>query len=112
VEDLATPASVPVAAPLPTAAVGRRGWWWLAGAGLLVVASGCALWMLNRPGKLIVPAPVPLTTYPGSQASPSFSPEGDRVAFLLERAQAGQVRHLRQADRRRRARPSHEGPGR
>ena len=81
VEGLATPAPVPVAAPVP--AVRRRGWWWPAGAGLLIVAAGCALWLLNGPGKATptVPHPVPLTTYMGYQMSPSFSPEGDRVAF-------------------------------
>ena len=55
----------------------------LAALGLVAIAAGCALWLLNRPGKATaaVPVPVPLTTYPGFQASPSFSPEGDRVAF-------------------------------
>ncbi len=83
VEGLATPAPIPVSAPIPVPAARRRGWWWPAGAGLLIVAAGCALWLLNRPGKATeaVPLPVPLTTYPGYQMSPSFSPEGDRVAF-------------------------------
>ena len=41
------------------------------------------MWLLNRPGKATaaVPVPVPLTAYPGFEISPSFSPEGDRVAF-------------------------------
>ena len=83
VEGLATPAPVPVAAPITPVAVRRRGWWWPAGAGLLVVVAGCALWLLNWPGQVTatVPVPVPFTTYPGFQMSPSFSPEGDRVAF-------------------------------
>ena len=64
----------------------RRGARWPTVLGTLAVvaiAAGCVLWLLNRPGKttLAVPIPVPLTTYPGSQSWPSFSPEGDRVAF-------------------------------
>jgi Tol biopolymer transport system component/DNA-binding winged helix-turn-helix (wHTH) protein len=82
VEGLATPASVPTAAPLPAPAVRpRRLWWFLAGAGLVAVVAGCAMLLLNRPEKAIVPVPVPLTSYPGFVSSPSFSPEGDRVAF-------------------------------
>jgi Tol biopolymer transport system component len=83
VDGLATTAAFPVSASIPVTAVRRRGWWWLAGAGLFVVAAGCALWLLNLPGTATaaVPVPVPLTTYPGYQMSPSFSPEGDRVAF-------------------------------
>jgi DNA-binding winged helix-turn-helix (wHTH) protein len=70
-------------APIPAPAVRMRGWWWLASAGLVAVAAGCALWLLDRSGKArpAVPVPVPLTTYPGRQKAPSFSPEGDRVAF-------------------------------
>ncbi|MGD0579133.1 MAG: winged helix-turn-helix domain-containing protein, partial [Bryobacteraceae bacterium] len=82
VENLAAPAPIPVPAPVP--AVRRRGWWWmLAGAGLVAVVAGCALWLLNRSGKATaaMPVPVPLTAYPGRELGPSFSPEGDRVAF-------------------------------
>ena len=83
------PAAVPASATAPVltviaaAAGGRRGWWWLAGAGLVAVAAGCAVWLLNRPRKATadIPVPVPLTTYSGAEISPSFSPEGDRVAF-------------------------------
>jgi len=78
VEDLAMTAPIPAFAP---AVRPHRLWWLLVGAGLVAVVAGCAVWLLNRPGKAIAPTPVPLTSYPGSQWSPSFSPEGDRVAF-------------------------------
>ena len=78
-----TPAPISVSVPTPAPAVRMRRWWWLASAGLVAVAAVCALWLLDRSGKArpAVPVPVPLTTYPGLQMSPSFSPEGDRVAF-------------------------------
>ncbi len=39
--------------------------------------------LLLRPGKERAPAPmpVPLTSYPGDEVSPSFSPDGNHVAF-------------------------------
>ena len=65
----------------------RRGARWpivLGALAVVVIAAGCVLWLLNRPSGMTtaaVPVPVPLTTYPGFQSWPSFSPEGDRVAF-------------------------------
>jgi Tol biopolymer transport system component/DNA-binding winged helix-turn-helix (wHTH) protein len=83
VGDVATRAPVPVSTPSAAPAVRLRGWWWFTGVGLVAVAAGCALWLLNKPGKSTAAAPVPfpLATYPGRELSPSFSPEGDRVAF-------------------------------
>ena len=88
-QPIPTPASIPVADATPAstlisvlAASGRR-WWWLAGAGLILATAACAMWLFRKPGNATatVPASIPLTAYPGFQASPSFSPEGDRVAF-------------------------------
>ncbi len=116
VEGLATPAPIAVAAPVPVPAVRRRASWWLAGAGLLVVAAGCTVWLLNRPGKATaaVPVPIPLTAYPGLEMIAEFRSRGGPGGILLGRPQAGQHRHLRQTNRRRCADPPHEGsvPGR
>ena len=62
---------------------GRR----LAWAGVILAAftlGVVALWLMRSPGKPPQAAlnPVPLTTYPGIQARPSFSPDGNQVAFV------------------------------
>lgn len=58
-------------------------WGWGVGAGALLFASLLALWLLRgrdvQPDQMI--QAVPLTTYPGSQDWPSFSPDGNEVAF-------------------------------
>jgi hypothetical protein len=61
----------------------RRGVRWPAVLGalaLVMVAVGGWMWHSRRGAPVVLEA-VPLTTYLGHQASPSFSPEGDRVAF-------------------------------
>jgi Tol biopolymer transport system component/serine/threonine protein kinase len=51
-------------------------------AALALLAAAVGGWMLHRShGAPEVPQALPLTTYPGIAWSPSFSPEGDRVAF-------------------------------
>jgi eukaryotic-like serine/threonine-protein kinase len=44
------------------------------------------LWFMRPPGKTAEAAlnPVPLTTYPGFQLRPSFSPDGNQVAFAWD----------------------------
>jgi Tol biopolymer transport system component/DNA-binding winged helix-turn-helix (wHTH) protein len=62
-------------------AVGQRTWLWLGA--VIVLAMAVGVWLFRgSPGKP-QPAPevIPLTTYPGSECSPSFSPDGNEVAF-------------------------------
>jgi eukaryotic-like serine/threonine-protein kinase len=63
----------------------RRGLWVAAGlVGALALATGgLLLWRSRRPEP---PAPylIPLTTTPGSESHPTFSPDGDQIAFAWD----------------------------
>ncbi|HUL77493.1 MAG TPA: protein kinase [Vicinamibacteria bacterium] len=63
----------------------RRGLWVAAGlvGALAVVMGGFLLWRSRRPEP---PAPylVPLTSTPGTETHPTFSPDGDQVAFAWD----------------------------
>ena len=63
----------------------RRGLAWAALAPAVLVAGG-ALWFGSRGNKPPEPtlAALPLTTYPGNEAQPSFSPDGSQVAFVWD----------------------------
>src|SRR5262249_28751423 len=75
--DLGTPAG-PRLVVRPT----QRTWIWV-GAAFVLVAIAAAGWLVRRTARKPQPAPevVPLTSYAGSEKSPSFSPDGDQVAF-------------------------------
>ena len=67
------------------AAAPRKGapnWIWAAGLGLGLAALAAA-WWVSRPAPKPVEAfrKVPLTSYPGSEISPTFSPDARQVAF-------------------------------
>ncbi|HEX2524338.1 MAG TPA: protein kinase, partial [Terriglobia bacterium] len=53
------------------------------GAAIVVAAIATAVWFLQGSGKQLAPPPevVPLTTDAGFERSPSFSPDGNQVAF-------------------------------
>jgi Tol biopolymer transport system component/predicted Ser/Thr protein kinase len=70
----------PALAPRPG---NRRPLAWAALLLALVAAAVLAAWLLYSPvgGPPVPPRAVPLTSYPGSEAEPTFSPEGNQVAF-------------------------------
>jgi len=67
----------------PLAVLLARRTWVRLGVVFVVLAMATAVWLfrasLNKPQA--VPEVIPLTTYPGSERSPSFSPDGNQVAF-------------------------------
>ena len=69
-------------ASLNSALQARRAWVW-AGAALVVVAIAIAAWLFRGTARRPAAAPevVPLTSYAGIERSPSFSPDGNQVAF-------------------------------
>jgi eukaryotic-like serine/threonine-protein kinase len=71
-----------VSAPAP-AARSSRAWLWAALAVVLAVASFAAwrIAFVRPPASEAAYSPVPLTSYPGIQEHPSFSPDGNQIAF-------------------------------
>ena len=58
---------------------------WGLAAGMVALVLACIGWYLSWPRPTSIPPPsqpVPLTTYPGSEHSPTFSPDGAQVAFV------------------------------
>ena len=62
---------------------GKRGIWIAAGAAALIVAAiaGWRFKTAGPPAPVAAFQPIPLTSYQGSEGSPSFSPDGNQVAF-------------------------------
>ena len=64
----------------------RRGLTWAVALLAIIALGGWALWFLRSTSRTpeAVLSPVPLSTYPGFQGEPSFSPEGNQVAFVWD----------------------------
>jgi len=81
-----------LAAELPPRPRRRR--WAAAGIAALLLIATAALWLhFRKPVEEQEPKVTVLTSYPGSQGKPSFSPDGNRVAFAWERRIADVVVH-------------------
>jgi Tol biopolymer transport system component/DNA-binding winged helix-turn-helix (wHTH) protein len=74
-----------VASTAPARPSGQRMLWTVVA--LALVVTGSAAWLLNRPDSALDGSadadlvPVPLTSYPGMETWPCFSPDGNQVAF-------------------------------
>ncbi len=76
------PAPAPVVAQPPAAPPQRRhsrfALWGLAAAALLATAAGAVRYLRTDPPPS---PPVPFTSYPGTEVNPTFSPDGNQIAF-------------------------------
>jgi eukaryotic-like serine/threonine-protein kinase len=68
------------AGPVPSAPARTRTWLWAA-AGVFVAFALAGAWLFRGPASGPPERLVPVTTYPGSEIEPSFSPDGRQIAF-------------------------------
>ena len=73
------PAMTPVSEPAPGAK--PRSWVWVMAAFLMVGISAAGAWRWTRPVPASLLPSVPLTSYPGVEAPPSFSPDVTQIAL-------------------------------
>jgi serine/threonine protein kinase len=65
--------------------------WTLAGTAVLLIAVVAIGFWLLRPRPHPAPNIVPLTSYPGRQVTPAFSPDGKQVAFAWDGEKGGKL---------------------
>ena len=61
--------------------------WWAAGLGIVLLLLAAGLWLrFHHPATSagLAPKTVPLTSYVGNECCPSFSPDGNQVAFVWD----------------------------
>jgi eukaryotic-like serine/threonine-protein kinase len=82
-EELKEDSSSSTLAGTPPAVRPARWMWVWAGTALVIASLAVAVWLFRGTDKKPAAAPelVPLTSYAGSEKSPSFSPDGNQVAF-------------------------------
>ncbi|HEY2017997.1 MAG TPA: protein kinase, partial [Bryobacteraceae bacterium] len=68
-------------APALTARKPAKQRWWIPASAILAAAALGAAWWLRPAGQAAIFEVLPLTTYAGSETSPSFSPDGSQIAF-------------------------------
>ncbi len=80
---LAVAEIVPDVQPAPAAATGLRYRWWVAAAAGVTIVALLLIWLgtVGRPEAPMTPRITPLTSHPGTEAHPSFSPDGTQVVF-------------------------------
>ena len=78
-------------APVRTPGPRVRRWKWIVGtlAAVIVAAASVTLWWSNRPTRASDLTVVPLTSYPGFEVQPSFSPDGTQIAFAWDSGTPG-----------------------
>jgi hypothetical protein len=72
---------------MPTVRRGPRRPVWVAGLVAAVITAAAGAWWFAQSCRKVPEAPlttVPLTTFPGFQGGPSFSPDGNQVAFVWD----------------------------
>ncbi len=69
-----------VSAGHPLAKRNRR-WEWAAAIGIVLVAAGTWIWWSRTGTDFLPPKLLPLTSFPGEERYPTFSPDGHQVAF-------------------------------
>ena len=74
-----------LATAVPTAGRRKKYRLWAAALGVFVLAAaGLWLWQTRARAPAAAFEVVPLTTFPGNQSEPSFSPDGNQVAFVWD----------------------------
>jgi Tol biopolymer transport system component/DNA-binding winged helix-turn-helix (wHTH) protein len=64
-------------------------------AGALLIFGAAAWWLRTRPGPIAVQlVPLPLTAAPGWEVQPSFSPDGNQIAYAWDQTGAGSDSHI------------------